>query len=223
MRTDGTTDGQAATRQTYEDTEVARAFLNTALSHHKLAIRPDLPAFAESLSGKRLIDIGCGPGVHAQQFASLGLEVTAIDYSEAMIQVAKENSAPGNPTFLQLDMREIGNAFGAHSFDGAWIAASLIHVPEPDVSQFLSDLHRILAPNGRARISLKAGPQGPLMVYDDKYGKGIERQFIFWQEDNFAALLREAGFTIRQVETIQAGVTGNATTTWIIFHAHTNV
>ena len=212
-------DGQAITRQVYEDIEIAQAFAETAQASRKNEVRPHIRAFAETLFGKRLIDIGCGPGIHAQQFAELGLEVTAIDYSESMIQIAQETSPPGNPTFLQLDMREIGKIFPAHSFDGAWISASLIHVPEADVPGFLHDLRHILTPRGRARISLKMGPQGPRMIHDHKYGKEIDRQFIFWREDNFAALLGEAGFDIHQVETIQAGVTGNEPTTWIIFHA----
>ncbi|BDI30028.1 hypothetical protein CCAX7_20790 [Capsulimonas corticalis] len=220
-------DGQSATRRVYEDIEVARAFTKKTLENRQIEVPPHLRTFAESLAGPRLIDLGCGPGIHAQQFADLGFAVTAIDYSEAMIQIARERSSrerssSDNPAFLRLDMREIGTAFAAQSFDGAWISASLIHVPESDVPTFLHDLHRILTPSGRTRISLKMGPQGPQMIHDDKYGIGIERQFIFWQEDNFAALLREANFTIDHIETAQGGMTGNSPTTWIIFSAHTN-
>lgn len=41
------------------------------------------------LSGKRVCDLGCGPGLYAQRFAALGAEVTGVDFSNHSLSYAK--------------------------------------------------------------------------------------------------------------------------------------
>jgi len=38
--------------------------------------------------GMRILDVGCGPGRHAYEFARLGFRVHGIDISEAFIDIA---------------------------------------------------------------------------------------------------------------------------------------
>jgi len=184
-----------------------------------------LDAFARSLRGNKIIDIGCGPGYDAFHFASLDRRVTAVDYSEAMIQEARVRLAQvqiwgsNPPTFLVLDMRNIGGAFPADSFDGAWVSASLLHVPESDVPTVLSGVRRVLAPGGMVHISLKAGSQGAALVREYKYGREIEREFVFWEEDSFEALLRGAGFRGITCGRGIGGTTGGEPTAWLWFTA----
>ncbi len=42
------------------------------------------------VEGKRVLDMGCGPGVYAELLASKGAEVVALDVSEAMVRLARE-------------------------------------------------------------------------------------------------------------------------------------
>jgi SAM-dependent methyltransferase len=42
-----------------------------------------------SLGGKRVCDLGCGPGLYAQRFAGLGAEVTGVDFSAHSLDYAK--------------------------------------------------------------------------------------------------------------------------------------
>jgi len=43
-------------------------------------------------SGDRLLDLGCGPGLYAAQFAKKGLQVTGIDFSSNSIEYAKKHA-----------------------------------------------------------------------------------------------------------------------------------
>ena len=177
-----------------------------------------LEAFARGLPGKRLLDIGCGPGRDALHFAELGLEVTAVDYSVAMIRAAQVASPDINPPrFAVLDMRHVGQAFPENAFDGAWVCASLLHVPEPDVPAVLAGLHRVLAPGGRAHFSLKAGPQGAALVTEHKHGREITREFVFWEREQFETMLTQAGFRVIQFEGSTKGKTGDQPTRWLQF------
>ena len=212
-------DKQAATRQVYEDSKFVAAFVAKNGAVNTIDISPHIQEFTSHLRGNRIIDVGCGPGSHARQFAELGFSVVAIDYSEAMIRAAQDSSTTAAILYRHLDMRQIGESFAAGSFDGAWVSASLIHVPESDVPQVLAGFHKILVPNGIARITLKAGTQGPKVISDDKYGLIVKREFIFWEEGNFTRLLREAGFEVTNIEIEKAGITGTEPTTWLRFVA----
>jgi SAM-dependent methyltransferase len=210
---------QALTRETYEDPLFVQAYLNKNGSSDSPAY---IHAFAKLMQGKRLIDIGCGPGIDSRRFAEIGFQVTGIDYSGAMVEAAKTLSPGGNPTYLQLDMREIGDIFDPNEFDAAWVSASLIHVPEHEVPTVLQGIHKVLTQNGIVRFTLKGGLQGATLVHDEKYGLPIERDFIFWEEVNFSRVLITAGFIIDSVETDQHGVTGTEPTNWLIFTARAN-
>ncbi len=42
-----------------------------------------------NLTGKRICDLGCGPGLYTQRFADLGAEVTGVDFSAHSLDYAK--------------------------------------------------------------------------------------------------------------------------------------
>jgi SAM-dependent methyltransferase len=44
------------------------------------------------LSGNRLCDLGCGPGLYAERFAALGAKVTGVDFSENSIEYALKHT-----------------------------------------------------------------------------------------------------------------------------------
>ena len=57
------------------------------------------------LRGKRVCDLGCGPGLYTTRFADLGAEVTGIDFSEVSLAHAKAEAdkASKQITYLQAD------------------------------------------------------------------------------------------------------------------------
>jgi len=52
-----------------------------------------------------ILDIGCGTGKHAYEFAQRGIQVTGIDLSEKMIQIARQNYSHPKTSFMQADAR----------------------------------------------------------------------------------------------------------------------
>ena len=84
------------------------------------------------LSGKRVIDIGCGGGILAESMAARGAEVTGIDLSEKPLSVAKLHLLESGQ---QVDYRlvaaeEIALQQPAH-FDCVTCMEMLEHVPDP--------------------------------------------------------------------------------------------
>jgi len=44
--------------------------------------------------GDLILDVGCGPGISAKTFIENGFRVVGIDFSEKMIEIAKEKCLP---------------------------------------------------------------------------------------------------------------------------------
>lgn len=116
--------------------------------------------------GDRLLDVGCGPGRHAHEFARRGVSVHGIDIAQRFVDIATEH-APDGATFERLDARALPfdaefdavvclcqGAFGLMTADG-------------DDETVLAGMSRTLRPGGRLALSafssyfvLKHWPEG---------------------------------------------------------------
>lgn len=68
--------------------------------------RPIFEALLKEHGWRKVVDAGCGSGLHAVLLAQLGVEVVGIDISEAMLERAKENASRYGVTvkFVQSDL-----------------------------------------------------------------------------------------------------------------------
>lgn len=94
----------------------------------------------EDLSGRRVLDAGCGAGAFSVEAARRGAEVVAIDLSPTMVDLARErlpeNLGRGTITFLAGDM--LDPALG--EFDHIVAMDSFIHYSTSDLVPMLSSL-----------------------------------------------------------------------------------
>ncbi|MDE2234364.1 MAG: bifunctional 2-polyprenyl-6-hydroxyphenol methylase/3-demethylubiquinol 3-O-methyltransferase UbiG [Gammaproteobacteria bacterium] len=85
-----------------------------------------------ALSGKRVVDIGCGGGLLAEAMAGLGAEVTGIDMAESPLQVARLHlHESGLQVDYRLDSAENLAASMPACFDVVTCMEMLEHVPDP--------------------------------------------------------------------------------------------
>src|SRR3989338_2389401 len=118
-----------------------------ALSFCEKTFLPDLSEayeyFFQNLPEKaHILDAGCGGGRDAQNFESLGHEVTAFDASSEMIQVAS-NILQKPPLLLRFDQIE-----WELCFDGIWACRSLHHLCGPELLEALAKLAKSLKEGG---------------------------------------------------------------------------
>jgi 2-polyprenyl-6-hydroxyphenyl methylase / 3-demethylubiquinone-9 3-methyltransferase len=113
-----------------------------------------------NVSGKKLLDVGCGGGYLSEEFAKTGLDVTGIDPSQNTLRAARAHAAQ---SLLRIDYEE-GRAeaipFVDSSFDYVCCCDVLEHVD--DVNATISEIARVLKPGG-------------LFFYDT-----INRTFLSW-------------------------------------------
>jgi SAM-dependent methyltransferase len=96
------------------------------------------------LAGRRVLDIGCGPGFLAKALIARGFEVTGIDPDEATIEAARAN-APG-AKFMAASGASL--TFEQAEFDAAILLNSLHHVPVGEMADALREAARVTGPDG---------------------------------------------------------------------------
>lgn len=109
------------------------------------------PYFQDMQSGSSVLDVGCGPGFFSLLLTSLGLKVTAADYSEGMLKKAKElirKNSSKEVEFIRADAQNL--PFANESFD-AVVSRNLVwNLEEPEKA--FSEWLRVLKPGGKLLI-----------------------------------------------------------------------
>jgi len=102
--------------------------------------------YGPDLSQVRLLDIGCGGGVLAEEFAASGCRVTGIDISPRSIAVARAHAVRSG---LAIDYR-IGEATSLPFEDGSFEAVACCDMLEhvPNWAQVVAEAGRVLKPGG---------------------------------------------------------------------------
>lgn len=123
-----------------------------------------LPA---DLSGRRLLDAGCGTGSLAVEAAERGAEVVAIDVSEGLIDVARERA----PEDLPIDWR-VGDLLdpALGRFDHVIAMDSLIHYPMADIVDVVGALGE-----RAGTVGFTFAPSSPLLQTMHMAGKLFPR------------------------------------------------
>lgn len=107
--------------------------------------------FLETFSKKKILDLGCGPGVLSKYLSDLGYDVTGVDFADRMIFIARK-LAP-NVNFIVSD---IANLELDDTFDGIVLAHFLIHFSEEENIKILNRLHTFMNPEASLFIQFSA-------------------------------------------------------------------
>ncbi|WP_280525276.1 class I SAM-dependent methyltransferase [Methylobacterium dankookense] len=105
------------------------------------------------IAGRRILDLGCGPGILAKALAAEGADVTGIDPGEAAIAAARSRVPAGR--FEQASAEAL--PFADAEFDGAVILNALHHVPNPRTA--LAEAGRVVGP-GRPIVVVEPLAEG---------------------------------------------------------------
>ena len=126
--------------------------------------------------GDTILDLGCGSGRDSLTFYDLGYDVTPLDASEEMCQLAEIHTGLEvlRMTYEEMDFDNV--------FDGIWACASLLHTPKKELSDILTKIARALNDKGILYMSFKLG---------DFEGFRGERYFCDFTADSMTELLKD--------------------------------
>lgn len=112
--------------------------------------KPVIKALLGRVRGLRVADIGCGTGRHALALAREGADVTAVDFSRSMLQVARSKAGSGKVRFRLHDVRR-PLPFRDSMFDRVLCGLVLEHLR--DLDSFFRELGRVCRKDGYIVIS----------------------------------------------------------------------
>lgn len=159
--------------------------------------------------GARVLDLGCGPGIHTQPMQSR-FELTAVEISQRLVAFARKNIPRAN--VLHADMTTV--EFPENSFDGVCAFYSLIHVPRNEHGTLLHRIANWLRPSGLFIATMGCRCEDAVMEQD---WLGAP---MFWSSHDTKTnkrLVEEAGFDIVSAEEETAEEFGDPITfLWIV-------
>jgi len=142
-----------------------------------------LPA---DLAGVRVLDAGCGAGQMTVELASRGAQVTAVDISPQLVDIARlrlPEEFAGRVSFASGDMTA-----NHGEFDFVVAMDSLIYYDTADITQAL----HLLASNTREAVVFTVAPRTPLLMAFWGAGK------LFPKSDRSPVMVPHAHATLNQ-------------------------
>lgn len=138
-----------------------------------------------------ICDLGCGAGHIARYLKDKGARVCGIDLSPEMIKQARRS----NPdiSFEQgnmLDLKDVAD----DSFGGIAAFYSIIHVQREFVARALSEIKRVLRPQGTLLLTFHIGRE--IRHLDEWFDKKVNLDFYFFETDEMKNYLETSGFEI---------------------------
>jgi len=132
----------------------SREFFDEVEHHRYQKYAPWMPEVMgfNQFAGANLLEVGCGMGTDLLQFARGGAKVTAVDLTPRSIETSRHHlELYGHAgEFAIADCERL--PFADESFDVAYSNGVLHHTP--DTSAAVREIHRILKPDGAARVML---------------------------------------------------------------------
>jgi SAM-dependent methyltransferase len=120
---------------------------------HKTLLEPTQLKLLDIQPGQRILDIACGNGQFARKMASLGARVTAVDFADNFIRIARARSSP------EIDFRVIDvtsdkdmSALQGLSFDSVVCTMAIMDMADIDV--LVRSLPALLQKDGRFVFSI---------------------------------------------------------------------
>ncbi len=142
----------ALEKREWANADMARSYAQVFAKAADIVV-PHLVKAVEAGPGVKALDLCCGHGNVSAGLVAAGAQVTGLDFSPAMLDMAR--AAVPQAQFVDGDAMALG--FDDGSFDAVTIGFGMPHVPDPP--KVVAEAHRVLRPGGRLAFSVWCGPE----------------------------------------------------------------
>jgi len=156
---------------------------------------PFFQEFNKTLPGKRILDLGAGPGILAQYYASQGKEVTCLDFSDNMIEAAMKN-CPDCQKFIVKNVLDLDPSDG--EYDGI-VAFHLVQfLDKKQLIKFFKQVASCLAKDGKFLVVFTNTCHPKSGVNTNS--TGLQEYWNRWQLDDIVPLFSKSGLELVKFE-----------------------
>ncbi len=152
--------------------------------------------FPKPLEGRRLLELGCGPGRDSYELAKAGAMVRAVDHSTLAIERARARRTGGrDPEFRVATAQEALDEEPPNSVDTVYAHALYMMFSEEELDRLLSAVHRVLRPGGLHAFAVRSTTdprcgQGTEVAPDVWTGGPHEGALRYYRRESLARFLR---------------------------------
>ena len=109
-----------------------------------------MPMIEERVNSKSsILDLGGGAGQWALRFSSLVQEVSLVEFSDTMINLAIQSAANKKVNNISFYNSSAQNFIQSHSYDLIWISGLLIYLDDIECESLIKNSYKMLDPDGR--------------------------------------------------------------------------
>lgn len=151
------------TREYFDEVEARKYF-----------VEPHIPGFAqfERWRGKKVLEIGCGIGTDAINFARAGADLSVIELSERSLDICRQRfDVYGlSARFYHGSAEELSRVVPVGAYDLIYSFGVIHHTPYPE--RVIAEIHKVCAPHTEVRLMLYATWSWKVLWILLAYGKG---------------------------------------------------
>ncbi|MBO0691753.1 MAG: class I SAM-dependent methyltransferase [Acidimicrobiaceae bacterium] len=173
-----TADGELAAAQYDAMGAVYRAHNDDPTSWNTAYERPAMISLLGEVAGRRVLEVGCGPGALTEWLVNHDALVTAMDVSSEMVRLAAERVGD-RAQVVRADLGRPLSFVGDHSVD--LVVASLVLHYLRDWVPVLGEFRRVLRPEGAVAFSTHH-PSMDWQLYSPQDYFAIKRVNDVWTE-----------------------------------------
>jgi ubiquinone/menaquinone biosynthesis C-methylase UbiE len=128
------------------------------VEERKYFVEPHIPGFAQfdRWKGKRVLEIGCGIGTDAVNFARAGADYTGVELSEKSLDLTRQRfkvfGLAGN--FVACNAEQLSRHFEKGTFDLVYSFGVIHHTP--DQRAVVEEARKVIKPEGEFRFMVYA-------------------------------------------------------------------
>lgn len=183
-------DKTAITAKTYDN--LAKKY--EAVYGRKITYQKELDEFVKTLpKDAKILDVGCGTGHVDAYLAELGFDVTGIDISENMIEIAVDKAPLAQ--FQIMDLRHMD--FADESFDAILAIFSLIHISKEEAHKAINHFAKILRPQGQLFLGLVEGESETFAEHS--FNDEHKILFQYYDKQLIKEILDKEGFIVNTI------------------------
>ncbi len=153
--------------------------------------------FIDQLDGDLVLDACCGAGEFSNYIAEKDKDVTAVDFSEKLIGIAKSKFS--KPNFISSD---ICDWKPDKSFDGIFSKDALFHLPDENLILVLKNFYKILNANGKMLLILDIPKEAGEKIYIEPLDERFSLYYNYLSVEKVQNLLTECEFKIDDLKIV---------------------
>ena len=194
---------------------IAEAYANSYSEIN--SYKPYIDEFVKSLSGKSILDVGCGAGQFTNYLCEIGFQAKGVDFSKGLLAIARKNYP--HVEFINADICEYKTT---DLYDGIFTKDMLFHLPDEDIIKTLKMFRKVLKPNGKICIIMDMPIEAGEQIFVEELDENYKIYYNYLTPEKLKSLLEQANITIDDIQIVKDNDNASSYATGLMVFQATN-